>query len=240
MNDFYLRKNGKAIVFDEEGVETSREYEDGMRTILESENRVEKIEKNIVVNKKQNRKNKFLRLVTMCTTGVFSAVAFYFIYKFINVPDTTIYNLPLVASSLLIPVSAGLMEIFNKRVKGGNYSDTILKEELERENVRLQELKENKSKEIVEEKDYGKVPRTGIKSVDKKSGVSYQFGQRKDYYYKRYKNNTLTNYLKKKGYDEEQINMLYEMIARDLQLEVDDINEKTQAKSEELARKLEM
>ena len=46
--------------------------------------------------------------------------------------------------------------------------------------------------------------------------------------------------LKKKGYDEEQINMLYEMIARDLQLEVDDINEKTQAKSEELARKLEM
>ena len=34
--------------------------------------------------------------------------------------------------------------------------------------------------------------------------------------------------------------MLYEMIARDLQLEVDDINEKTQAKSEELARKLEM
>ena len=69
--------------------------------------------------------------------------------------------------------------------------------------------------------------------------MSYQFGQRKDYYYKRYKNNTLTNYLKKKGYDEEQINMLYEMIARDLQLEVDDINEKTQAKSEELARKLE-
>ena len=28
MNDFYLRKNGKAIIFDEEGVETSREYED--------------------------------------------------------------------------------------------------------------------------------------------------------------------------------------------------------------------
>ena len=46
MNDFYLRKNGKAIIFDEEGVETSREYEDGMKTILESENRVEKIEKN--------------------------------------------------------------------------------------------------------------------------------------------------------------------------------------------------
>ena len=63
MNDFYLRKNGKAIIFDEEGVETSREYEDGMKTILESENRVEKIEKNIVANKKQNRKNKFLRLV---------------------------------------------------------------------------------------------------------------------------------------------------------------------------------
>ena len=55
MNDFYLRKNGKAIIFDEEGVETSREYEDGMKTILESENRVEKIEKNIVANKKQNR-----------------------------------------------------------------------------------------------------------------------------------------------------------------------------------------
>lgn len=240
MNDFYLRKNGKAIIFDEEGVETSREYEDSMRSILESENRIERIENNIVTNKKTNRKNKFMKLVTMCTTGVFSAFALYFVYKFINVPDTTIYNLPLIASSLLIPVSAGCMEIFNKRVKGGNYSDTILKEELERENVNLQELKENKSKKITDEKDYGKVPRTGIKSVDKKSGVSYQFGQRKDYYYKRYKNSTLTSYLKKKGYDEEQINMLYEMIARDLQLEVDDINEKTQAKSEELARKLEM
>ena len=60
MNDFYLRKNGKAIIFDEEGVETSREYEDGMKTILESENRVEKIEKNIVANKKQNRKERRL------------------------------------------------------------------------------------------------------------------------------------------------------------------------------------
>lgn len=240
MNDFYLRKNGKAIIFDEEGVETSREYEDSMRSILESENKIERIQSNIASNKKENRKNKFMRLLTMCTTGVFVYLAVYFGYKFINVPDTTMYNIPLCISALLLPVSVTCMSAFHKRVKGGAYSDTIMKEELESESNRLQELRENKSREITEEKDYGKVPRTGIKSVDKKRRVSNHFGQRKDYYYKRYKNNTLTSYLKKKGYDEEQINMLYEMIARDLQLEVDDINEKTQAKSEELARKLEM
>lgn len=240
MNDFYLRKNGKAIIFDEEGVETSREYEDSMRSILESENKMERIQNNIASNKKENRTNKFMRILTMCTTTAFSYFTLYFGYQFINVPDTTIYNIPLCISGLLLPVSVACVTAFNRRVKGGNYSDTILKEELEREGERLQELKDNKSKEITEEKDYGKVPRTGIKSADKKRQVSNQFGQRKDYYYRRYKNNTLTRYLKKKGYDEEKINMLYEMIARELQLEVDDINEKTQTKSEELARKLEM
>ena len=240
MNDFYLRKNGKTIIFDEEGEETSREYEDGMRSILESENKIERIENNIANNKKLNKQFKLMRLINMFTTAGFSSLALYYAYQFVNVPETTIYNLPLIVTSLCIPFSAIFMEAFNKRVKGINYSDTILNEELEHENTRLQELKENKSKEITDEKDYGKVPRTGVKTVDKKSNVSYEFGQRRDFYYKKYKNNRLTNYLKKKGYDEEKINMLYELIARDLQLEVDNINEKTQAKSVELTRKLEM
>ncbi len=240
MNDFYLRRNGKTIIFDEKGEETSREYEDGMRSILESENKIERIENNITANKKLNKQFKFMRLVNMFTTACFSSLALYFAYQFVDVPETTIYNIPLIVSSLCIPFSAICMEAFNKKVKGINYSDTILNEELEHENTRLQELKENKSKEITDEKDYGKVPRTGIKSVDKKSRVSFEFGQRRNFYYQKYKNKGLTNYLKKKGYDEEKINMLYELIARDLQLEIDNINEKTQAKSEELTRKLEM